>query len=82
MSWRRKSYDEVPALSVRRHALRWSLQRVTLAWMFGILWMSLAAGSRVTLFARALGFQELHFGLLAAVPYAAILAQMAAAALI
>ena len=82
MSWRRKSYDEVPALSVRGHALRWSLRRVTLAWMFGIVWMSLVAGSRMTLFARALGFKELHFGLLAAVPYAAILAQMAAAALI
>ena len=76
MSWRNKSYDEVPALSVRGQRLRQSLRTVTVAWMFGIVWMTCIAGSRLTIFARMLGFNNFHFGLLAAVPFVATLGQL------
>ena len=82
MSWRNKSYDEVPALSVRGRQLRQSLQTVTVAWMFGTVWMSCVAGSRLTIFARMLGFNNFHFGLLAAVPFVATLGQLVATVLI
>ena len=35
MSWRRKSFDVLPALSVRGQPLRSSLRLVTAAWMLG-----------------------------------------------
>lgn len=82
MSWRNKSYDEVPALSVRGQRLRQSLRTVTVAWMFGIVWMTCIAGSRLTIFARMLGFNNFHFGLLAAVPFVATLGQLVATVLI
>ncbi len=82
MSWRKKSYDELPALSVRGRQLRQSLRTVTLAWMFGTVWMSCVAGSRLTIFARMLGFNDFHFGLLGAVPFVATLGQLVATVLI
>ncbi len=82
MSWRKKSYDEVPALSVRGPRLRQSLRTVTVAWMFGAVWMSCVAGSRLVIFGRMLGFNNFHFGLLGAVPFIASLGQLVATILI
>jgi len=82
MSWRSKSYEELPALSVRGEELRRSLRVVTLAWMYGIVWMSCVSGSHVKIFARMLGFNNFHFGLLTAMPYVATVGQLFAAILI
>ncbi|MCE5279336.1 MAG: MFS transporter [Planctomycetaceae bacterium] len=82
MSWRHKSYDEVPALAVRGPELRTALRTVTAAWMFGTVWMVCVTGSRVTLFCRALGFTDFDFGLLAGLPFLATLGNLIAALLI
>ncbi len=82
MSWRRKTFDELPALSVRGPQLRRALRTVIIAWMYGIVWMTCVTGSRITLFARMVGFSDFEFGVLAALPFVATLAQLAAAMLI
>ncbi|MHC4294500.1 MAG: MFS transporter, partial [Planctomycetota bacterium] len=69
MSLRNKSYEVLPALSVRGSELRQSLRIVTVAWMFGIVWMSCIMGSHVKSFARILGFNDLAFGIMAAMPF-------------
>lgn len=78
--WRELSFDELPALRMRRKSLRSALSRVTVAWMFGIAWISAIAGSQMTIFCRFLGFGYYEFGLLSAIPYAATLGQLYAAA--
>lgn len=65
-------------MSVRRRDLRSSLRTVTIAWMFGIVWMACISGSQMTLFCRMLGFTNRDFGILAAIPWAATLAQLVA----
>ncbi|MCE5326545.1 MAG: MFS transporter [Planctomycetaceae bacterium] len=82
MSWRHKSFDEVPALAIRGPELRTALRTVTAAWMFGTVWMVCATGSRVTLFCRALGFNNDDFGLMAGLPFIATLGHLIAAMLI
>ena len=82
MSWRAKSYEVLPALSVRREELRRSLRTVTAAWMYGVVWMSCIHGSHVIVFVRKLGFTEFHLGLMAAVPYLARAGQVVASILI
>ena len=62
--------------------MRSSLRTVTAAWMFGVVWMACIAGSRMTIFARMLGFNNFHFGLLAAVPFIATLGHLVATVLI
>lgn len=79
MALRERSFDLLPALSVRRQALRMSLRTVTIAWMFGIVWMSIILGSQMTTFCRLLGFTDRDFGILSSIPFAATLAQLAAA---
>ncbi|HET6430392.1 MAG TPA: MFS transporter [Phycisphaerae bacterium] len=79
VSGRVKAFDELPALRVRGQTLRWSLRRVTIAWMFGVVWMSLLSGSQLTTFARLIGFKDFHFGLMAAIPFCATFAQLVAA---
>jgi MFS family permease len=81
MSWRQKSYEVLPALSVRGPELRRSLRTITSAWIFGVMWLSCIAGSRVTIFGRMLGFDDRHFGIMAALPYAATLGQLLAVVL-
>ena len=76
MSLRRRSYEMLPALSVRGPELRRSLRLVTVAWMFGVVWMSFAFGSHVPLFVRRLGFREEHFGVMAAIPPLSQFAQL------
>ncbi|HUT60456.1 MAG TPA: MFS transporter [Phycisphaerae bacterium] len=82
MPWRRKTYDELPALSVRRHELRRSLRLTTVAWMLGVVWMACVMGSQVNLYARMLGFSDFEFGVLGALPFVGTLGQLVAAVLI
>jgi len=82
MSWRSKTYDELPALSVRGPELRTSLRVITVAWMYGIVWASCTTASHVTLFNERIGFSEYHFGLWSAIPFVATLAQLFAALVI
>ena len=44
MPFRRKSYDSLPALSVRGPALRASLRWVTAGWMVGVFWGAFMMG--------------------------------------
>jgi len=82
MSWRSKGYDDLPALSVRGPELRKSLRIVTMAWMYGIVWMACVSGSHVKIFARMLGFNDFAFGLLGAIPFVATFGQLVASILI
>jgi len=82
MSWRKKSYEVLPALSVRRQELRRSLRIVTIGWMFGIIWMTCVAGGPMNYYGRMLGFTNLHFGILAALPFLMTIGQLVAAIVI
>jgi len=59
--------------------LRRAFRTVTLAWMFGVVWLSSASGSHFRVLARLIGFDNFAFGLLAALPFVATLGQLAAA---
>lgn len=82
MSWRRRTFDELPALSVRGPELRRALRTVIIAWMYGIIWMTCVTGSRITLFANMVGFSDFEFGVLAALPFIATFAQLSSAVII
>jgi MFS family permease len=82
MSWRESSYEVLPALSVRGKNLRYSLRLITLAWMYGVVWMSCTTGEQVRLFVRMLGFNDFAFGLMAAIPFLATFGQLNMAILI
>ena len=82
MPWRRQSYEVLPALSIRGTSLRRALRDVTIAWMFGVVWMSCVIGSRRTIFARCLGFQDEHFGLMTAIAFMATFGQFVAVILV
>jgi hypothetical protein len=82
LSWKRKSYEAVPALAVRGVHLRKSLHVVTMAWMVGVVWMSAISGSHFKIFASMLGFNNFAFGLLGTLPFVATFGQLAAALLI
>ena len=82
MSWRRRSYDAVPALSLRGPHLRDALRFVTAAWMFGVVWLSAVSGGHFKLFAETLGCGAFAFGVLASMPFVATFGQLIAALLI
>lgn len=82
MFWRSKSYEVLPALSVRGETLRRTLRRVTLAWMFGSVWMFGVGGATMLNFADLARFTEFHWGLMSALGFAATLAQLPASWLI
>jgi len=82
MFWRRKSYDVLPALSIRGPELRRSMRLVTAAWMMGVVWMFAVSGSRLNLFGRMLGFNDFHFGMLTALTFLATFAQLSATILV
>lgn len=83
MSWRTKTFeDDLPALSIRGPELRKSLRTVTVAWMYGVVWFACISSSHVPIFNRALGFNDFHFGLLAAMPFLATFGQLIAAIII
>lgn len=79
MPWHQKSYETLPALSLRRAELRRSLRIVTLGWSFGIIWLTCFAGSRMNIFGRMLGFSNFHFGLLTSLAFLATFGQLIAA---
>ncbi|MHC4983160.1 MAG: MFS transporter [Planctomycetota bacterium] len=78
MRWREKSYEVLPALSVRRAELRRSMQTVTVAYMFAVAYLACISGSHIKVFARMLGFNDLAFGLMSAIPFLATFAQLPA----
>lgn len=61
--------------------LRRAMSYVTIAWMFGAIWMHALAGAPLTVFATQLGLSEFQFGLLSAMPFAAALLSLPAASL-
>lgn len=80
--WRSQYYEVLPALSVRGRELRQSLRRITIAWVFGVAWISCTSGDQVRAFSRMLGFNEFAFGLLGALPFVATLGQLYASLII
>lgn len=82
MPWRRQTFDDLPALSVRGKSLRRSLRISTIAWMYGVVWMAFTGGAHVNQFVRMLGFNNVAFGMLAAIPFAATFGQSIAAVLV
>ena len=82
MPWRRKSYDELPALSVRRSELRRTMRLIVIAYVFGVAWFSCVSGGQLKIFCRMVGFSDFHFGLMGALPFVATFAQLIASILI
>src|SRR5688572_6567799 len=58
--------------------LRRTLGVVTIAWMFGSVWLTATSGAPLTLFARGLRASEFEFGLLSALPFIASLLSLPA----
>lgn len=82
MSWREKSFEVLPALSVRGKELRHSLRLVTAAWMVGVIWSICVGGDQMRAFAHIMGFNDFAFGLMGAIPFIATLGQLPAAILV
>jgi len=80
--WKELSYKELPALSVRGVHLRHALRRITVGWMFGVAWLAASGGSHFKILADLVGFNDLAFGILAAMPFVATLGQVLASVLI
>ncbi|CAN5524330.1 hypothetical protein BH09PLA1_BH09PLA1_34240 [soil metagenome] len=59
-----------------------AMSLVTLAWVFGSVWMTATSGAPLTQFARSLGASNFQFGLLAALPFIASLLSLPASVLI
>lgn len=72
-----ESFDQLTA-----HDRRRALRLVTWAWVFGAFWFTTIGGAPMTRFALALGAEELHFGILAAMPFVASLLSLPASAFI
>jgi len=72
------SVELLPALSVRKAELRRSMRRVTAAWALGIIWMTCTGGSWMNSFQVMLGFSNIHFGLMTALPSLATAANLVA----
>lgn len=83
ISWRRKTFEELPALSVRRRELRSALRIVTAGFMLFVVFFACTAGGHLRTYQRMLGFNDLAFGLWSAVPFVAtFFLQLLAAVLI
>jgi MFS family permease len=67
---------------VRGVNLRRSLRISTIAWMYGVVWMALTNGAHMNQYFRMIGFNDLAFGFMFAMPFAATLGQLIAAILI
>ncbi len=63
---------------VRGEELRRTLALVTVAWMFGSVWLTATSGAPLTMFARGLRASEFEYGLLSALPFIASLLSMPA----
>ncbi len=70
--------DPVPAPAARQgsSALRRSLRLVTLAWVFGAVWMYVTTGAVLTRFAQYVHMPLFGYGILAALPFAGALMQL------
>ncbi|MBC8109030.1 MAG: MFS transporter, partial [Anaerolineae bacterium] len=66
----------------RRRSPYRAMSLVTLAWVFGSVWMTATSGAPLTQFARSLGASNFQFGLLAALPFIASLLSLPASVLI
>ncbi len=82
MSIRSKSYDVLPALSVRRGELRRFMRIATISGLYFAAFNVLTTGAQLKSFARMIGFEDWHLGLLAAVPPITTIGQIFAANLI
>lgn len=67
--------------NIRGAERRRAMRIVTVAWMFGAVWMTATSGAPLTLFAQHLGATEFQFGLLAAMPFLASLLSLPASLL-
>ncbi len=80
---KRKSYDELPALSVRRGELRVSLRRVIVAWLFCVLFVVFCRqASHVVVYFNMVGFTDFHFGVFGALAFVPRIFQFVATVLI
>lgn len=77
-SLREKSFEPLPALSVRGPELRRCLRLVTVAWMFGSVWMVAIGGATVLNLRNLAGFSERQWGLFATLGFAGTFAQLPA----
>ena len=66
---------------VRGAPLRRALGIVTVAWVFGSVWVTATAGAPLAIYARSLNASEFQFGLLSALPFIASLISMPASVL-
>src|SRR5215213_2922495 len=71
-----------PGVRRRRSSPQRAMSLVTLAWIFGSVWMTATSGAPLTQFARSLGASNFQFGLLAALPFIASLLSLPASVLI
>src|SRR5688500_14500622 len=67
-----------PGEPPRGAELRRTLGIVTIAWMFGSVWLTATSGAPMTMFARGLRASEFEYGLLSALPFIASLLSMPA----
>jgi MFS family permease len=72
------TYEELPALCIRGRELRGAMRVVTMAWMFGTVWMVCAGGTAVLNLGYLAGFTDFHWGVWAAMGFASTLAQLPA----
>jgi len=63
---------------MRGRPLRTSMRSVVWAWCFGAVFYAISTGAALTVFARSLGASTAAFGVLAAMPYLAMLIQLPA----
>jgi MFS family permease len=67
---------------IRGPELRRSLRLITVAWMFGAVWLTTVSGAPITRFAQSLGATNFQFGLLTAIPFLVSLLSLPASLLI
>ena len=67
-----------PPTLLRGDRLRHDLRLVTLAWVFGAIWMWTINGAVMTQFARKLGTPDWAFGLIATMPFMGVFFQLPA----
>src|SRR5436305_13188456 len=64
--------------AVRGNSRRHAMEKTTLAWIFGSVWLTAVSGTPYTNFAKALHASEFQFGVLAALPFIASLISLPA----
>ena len=67
---------------MRGPELRRALRTVTIAWMFGVVWLVSASGSHLRIFAGMVGFGDTAFGIMGAMPFVATFGQLIASVLV